>query len=137
MPTVTGMAQTPKTPKPKLGSMVFDWAKITPTPTATGERRAIVNGPTATMTNFSCHATTLKAGQVAHPPHRHPDEEIIIVKEGTIEVMINNETQRAGAGSMFFFAPNDLHGMRNVGDTPGTYYVIRVITPDTPQPAAK
>ncbi|MDO8541114.1 MAG: cupin domain-containing protein [Opitutaceae bacterium] len=135
--TTVGMAQTPATSKPKLGSMVFDWAKIEPTTTPTGERRAIVNAPTATMANFSCHVTTLNAHQAPHPAHRHPDEEIIIVKEGTIEVMINEERQRAGAGSMFFFASNDLHGMRNVGDTRATYYVIRVITPDTPKPAGK
>lgn len=97
----------------------------------------MVNGPTATMTNFSCHATTIAAGQVAHAPHRHPDEEIVIVKEGTIEVLINDKRERAGAGSMFFFAPNDFHGMRNVGETAATYYVIRVITPQTPKATAK
>lgn len=123
--------------KPKIESAVFDWSKLAVAKTAAGERRAIVNGPTATMTNFSCHATTIGAGQVAHPPHRHPDEEIVIVKEGTIEVLINEKRERAGAGSMFFFAPNDLHGMRNVGETAATYYVIRIITPQTPKPAGK
>jgi XRE family transcriptional regulator, regulator of sulfur utilization len=50
---------------------------------------------------------------------------LVIVKEGNLEVLINDEVQRAGAGSIFFFASNDLHGMRNVGDTPATYFVIR------------
>lgn len=131
------LAQSAAPAKPKLESEVFDWSKLPVVKTQAGERRAMVNAPTATFDNFSCHATTIGAGQVAHPPHRHPDEEIVIVKEGTIEVLINERRERAGAGSMFFFASNDLHGMRNVGDTAATYYVIRVITPRTPKTEAK
>ena len=118
--------------KPSLGSRVFDWAKLAVVPTKAGERRDLFDAPTATLRNFECHATTLNAGEVAHPPHRHPDEEIIVVKEGTIEVTITGGPQRAGAGSVFFLASEDLHGMRNVGDTRATYFVFRMITADTP-----
>lgn len=128
-------APTSTPPKSKLESSVFDWTKLAVAATAAGERRAIVNAPTATYDNFSCHATTLRAGEVAHAPHRHPDEEIVIVKEGTIEVTIEERRERAGAGSVVFFASNDFHGMRNVGDTTATYYVLRIITPKTPKPA--
>jgi quercetin dioxygenase-like cupin family protein len=81
--------------------------------------------------------TTIRPGDVPHPPHRHPDEEMILIKEGTLEVTINGETQRAGAGSIFFYASNDLHGMRNVGSTPATYYVFRFVTAKTPSLAAR
>lgn len=67
-----------------------------------------------------------------HAAHRHPDEEIVVVKEGLIEVAINGAAQRAGAGSLFFFGSNDLHSLRNVGDTKATYHVIRFITATTP-----
>lgn len=142
LPGVFALAAAPAPPsspaqKPKLESSVFDWEKLAVVATATGERRAIVNAPTATFQNFSCHATTLNAGQAAHPPHRHPDEEIVIVKEGTIEVLIEDRRQRAGAGSVFFFAPMDLHGMRNVGETPATYFILRAITAATPKLPAK
>lgn len=128
-------ADTPA-PKPPLTSAVHDWSALNVTPTNTGERRAIASGPTATFKNLGMHATTLKPGIAAHPPHRHPDEEIVIVKEGTLEVNINGTLQRAGAGSVLFFAANDLHGLRNVGDTPATYHVLRIVTADTPKPAA-
>lgn len=114
------------------GSAVFDWAKLAVTKTATGERRSIVDRPTATMTRFESHVTTLDAGKASHAAHRHPDEEIIVVKEGTIEVTINGKTQQAGAGSMFLFASNDLHGMKNAGSGRATYYVIRIVTAATP-----
>jgi quercetin dioxygenase-like cupin family protein len=118
--------------KASMKSNVFDWKELAVTPTKTGERRQIFNGPTATLDNFSGHITTLRPGEVAHAPHRHPDEEMIVVKEGTLEVIINGETRRAGPGSVFFYAPNDLHGMKNVGETAASYFVFRFITSKTP-----
>ncbi len=115
-----------------MGSMVFDWTKLIATKTANGERRSVVDRPTATMTTFESHVTTLEGGKVPHAAHRHPDEEIIIVKEGTMEVTINGKTEQAGEGSMFFFASNDLHGMKNTGSTRATYFVIRIVTAATP-----
>lgn len=112
----------------KLGSSVFDWEKLVVKKTAKGERRDIVNKPSATFSSFESHVTTLRAGEWAHDPHRHADEEVVIVKEGTLEVVIEGKTQRAPTGSMLFFASNDLHGIKNVGDSQATYYVIRIIT---------
>jgi quercetin dioxygenase-like cupin family protein len=131
-------AQTPAAPSPKpapLGSMVLDWSKLAVIPTKTGERRSLFDGPTPTFVNAEGHVTTLNPGEAPHEPHRHPDEELIIVKEGLIEVTINGHAQRAGAGSVFFFASEDLHGMRNVGTTRATYFVFRFITPASAAPA--
>jgi hypothetical protein len=36
---------------------------------------------------------------------------------------------------MFFFGSNDEHGLKNVGETTATYYVIRIVTGATPQAA--
>ena len=118
--------------KAALNSAIFDWAARSVIATPVGERREFFDAATKTMRGLECHATTLRAGERAHPPHRHPDEELIIVKEGTLEVIINDRLQQAGAGSVFFFASNDLHGMRNVGPGQATYHVIRILTADTP-----
>jgi quercetin dioxygenase-like cupin family protein len=117
----------------RLGSTVFNWDKLVAKPTKVGERREVTDSPTATLQNLECHITTLRPGEVPHPPHRHPDEEIILVKEGLVEVTINGHSQRAGAGSIFFYASGDEHGMKNVGDTAATYYVLRLITDITPK----
>lgn len=109
-------------------SAIFDWSKLEVRKTATGERRQIVNAPTATYANFESHVTTLEPGIAAHAPHRHADEEIVVIKDGTLEVTINGKTETAGPGSMLFFAANDLHGMKNAGTTRATYYVIRIVT---------
>ena len=101
--------------------------------TAKGERRDIVDRRTATFESWESHVTTLRAGEEAHAPHAHPDEEIVIVKEGTLEVRYQGRTARAPAGSVIFYASNDWHGMKNVGGTTATYYVIRIITKETPK----
>lgn len=123
-------------PKTALRSQVFEWTKLPAQPTKNGERRAIFAAPTVTCDKLSVHATTVKGGEAAHGAHRHGDEEVVLVKEGTIEVDMNGAKQRGGPGSLFFFASNDEHGLRNAGDTPLTYYVIRVVSAATPKTTA-
>jgi len=116
----------------RLGSAIFHWDRLEAVPTKTGARRAITSLPTATMENFSCHVTTLRAGEAPHESHRHADEEIVFLKEGQLDVTINGVTTRATPGSIVFVSSGDLHGWRNAGDTDATYYVIRVKTEATP-----
>jgi quercetin dioxygenase-like cupin family protein len=118
-----------------LRSGVFEWQQLPVQTTKTGLRRAVLDGPTPTYERLECHVTTLNPGLAAHAPHRHPDEEIIMIKEGTLDVTINGATTRAGTGSVIFFASNDEHGLKNAGDSPATYYVIRVVSAATPKPA--
>ena len=117
----------------KLGSSVYDWTKLSVKPTPKGERREIVDSPTTTFSNFESHVTTLRAGEEAHPSHHHPDEELILVKEGEMQATVNGVVSRGGPGTIFFYGSNDEHGMRNVGTTNATYYVIRIVTAATPK----
>jgi quercetin dioxygenase-like cupin family protein len=117
-------------PSTVLPSTIFDWSKIPAIPTQAGECRNFFDAATRTLDRLECHATTLRAGARAHEPHRHADEELIFVKEGLLEVTINERTEQAGAGAVFFFASQDLHGMRNAGTGPATYYVLRIFPRD-------
>ena len=129
--TLRGQAAQPAIPG-RMGSSVFDWSKLEVKTTKTGERRDVTDRPTLTLANFECHITTLKAGESPHAPHHHPDEEIILVKEGQMAVTINGTMQRAGPGSICYITSGDEHGWKNVGDTVATYYVIRIKTEATP-----
>jgi quercetin dioxygenase-like cupin family protein len=131
------LAQTPTPPKPQLGSGVFDWSQLVAKPTKVGARRDVFDAPTATLSNLECHVTTVNPGEAPHAPHRHPDEELIVIKEGTLEVMVNGVTRQAGPGAVVFFAANDFHGLRNGGTTPATYYVLRIVPRDPPTSASK
>lgn len=112
-----------------LRSMNFDWDEMKASPTSSGEKRAAFKHRTATLDQLSCHVTTVGPHMASHDPHRHVEEELIIVKEGTIESMQNGETTIVGPGSVIFEASNELHGLKNAGDTPATYYVIKFWPP--------
>ncbi len=116
----------------RLGSGIFPWEKLEAKATKTGARRAVLDLPTSTLANFECHVTTLNAHEAPHAPHRHPDEEIVLVKEGALDVTINGATTRAGPGSIVFVSSGDHHGWVNAGDTPATYYVLRLKSEATP-----
>jgi quercetin dioxygenase-like cupin family protein len=112
-----------------MGSTVFDWTKLPVHKTLKGESRRVCQAPTATLDELEIHITTLNVGEQAHPPHQHPDEELLIVKEGTVEALANGQWTRVGPGSLIFQASNQLHAIRNVGDTPATYHVIKWNSP--------
>ena len=111
------------------GSRIFDWNEMTAQPTKVGAVRKLCQVPTATLDELEMHITTLNPGETSHPPHKHPDEELLIVKEGTVESLVNGEHRRVGPGSVIFQASNQMHGIRNVGDGPATYHVIRWNSP--------
>ena len=138
-PASTAPASTPPASQAAAGlaSGVYDWNAIPMQTTATGQRRQFLRGATATLDELAMHATTLNPGQQAHAPHRHPHEEMILLKEGTLEALVNDRTIPMPAGSVLFIAPNDLHGVRNAGATPATYFVITWRTPKTETAAAK
>lgn len=125
---VAGMAWAGSNPKPVMHSCAFNWAGLKATPTPQGERRAVFDNPTPLLANFECHITTLNPGQSPHPPHHHADEELMVIKEGTLEALQNGKTNVVTTGGIIFEASNEEHGLRNVGTAPATYYVFRFTT---------
>lgn len=100
--------------------------------TPIGETRQVLRGPTATLDELEMHVTTLNPGEASHPPHKHPNEELIILDKGTVEALINGEWVRVGAGSVILNASNVMHGLRNVGDGQAQYHVVNWRTDKTP-----
>jgi XRE family transcriptional regulator, regulator of sulfur utilization len=124
---------TPVSSPTPLVSQVFEWSALQPVKIPNGERRQVFDGPTATVDKLHCHITSLAAGQTSGAPRRHLEEEVLIVKEGQVEVHIDGRTQNAGAGSVLFFAAGAVTALRAIGDGPATYYVINYLTPKTPK----
>ena len=122
--------------KTVMGATAIDWNSVKVTPTPVGSTRNFFKSPTATLEMLECHVTTLNAGESSHPPHKHPEEEIVIIREGTVETLGNGEWKRSGPGSVIFNASNVEHALRNVGDTPATYHVLMWRSSTTPQAAA-
>ncbi|MGD1032637.1 MAG: cupin domain-containing protein, partial [Opitutaceae bacterium] len=81
------------------------------------------------------HITTLNAGQSTAINMRDSGDEFFVVKSGTIEAKVNGVACRLTAGSFFYFAPNDGRTFRNIGTTPASYQVIKVVSDKTPAQA--
>jgi quercetin dioxygenase-like cupin family protein len=116
-----------------LKSQVFDWTAMTPKETAYGSTRSIVRAPTVTLDELEMHVTTLNPGQTSHAPHQHANEELIILREGTLETLSLGQWKRVGPGSIIFNASNDLHGVKNVGTVPAVYHVVNWKSTGTPK----
>ncbi len=121
-------AYAPPSNKTVLTTTFVDWDSLAVKKTKAGESRAVFDNPTPTLEKFEVHITTLNPGMISHPVHQHPWEEMLLIKEGKVEVSINGQKYPAGPGYLVFFASHDPHNLKNVGDTPATYYVINFYT---------
>ncbi len=90
-----------------------------------GVQQIYYQGPTNELSVFEGGNLQLKPGMEPHPPHRHPEEEIMLVTEGTGEISVEGEVTRVGPGSMMYTNANELHGIRNTGPEPLLFYYFK------------
>lgn len=88
------------------------------------QSRQMFKGGTRSGYQIDLHETELPAGEAPHPPHRHVHEELLLIRDGLLDVNIGGKTARLGPGSVAYLASNQEHGWRNAGTTPAKYFVI-------------
>lgn len=115
-----GEQQTP------LPSTMYPFDELPVHSSNNAEIRAVLKGKLATGESLEVHETTLPPGGAPHPPHRHPHSEMWLIRGGTVELTVNNTSTRLSPGSVGFVRSNDLHGIKNAGETPATYFVVAV-----------
>lgn len=81
----------------------------------------------------------INAGQQIHPPHRHADEEYLMVTEGTGEWYVNGKTFMANKGDILYAKPWDYHGIKAAEDSTLEFVVFKfsahgVEVPANPNP---
>jgi mannose-6-phosphate isomerase-like protein (cupin superfamily) len=88
--------------------------------------RPVLKGKLATAESLEVHETTLPPSAMPHAPHHHVHSEMWLIREGTVQLTINGTSHVIGPGSVGFVRSNDEHGIKNVGTTPATYFVVAV-----------
>ena len=117
-----------KTSGPSLQSSVVKADSIRAEGAAPGAKAYVqFNGPTEQLAALASGFVTLELGAQPHPPHRHPEEEIMIVGEGTGEFFIDGVTTQVKMRDVIFAEANVLHGVRNTGDTRMTFYFVKIM----------
>ncbi len=107
-------------------SIAYHWAEHPVTISEDRESRKILEGTSPHLEYLEIHATTQFIGAKTKPAHANEDiEELIIVKEGLLKITIEDESTIMGAGSVILLMPRQMHSLKNVGDIPLTYYVMR------------
>ena len=90
-----------------------------------GDLRIYFDGPTDQLRSMTAGSLLLKPGMSPHPPHQHPEEEFMVVTEGTGEITVGGKTTKVGPGSMMYSAANHVHGVLNTGKTPLLFYFYK------------
>lgn len=83
------------------------------------------DGATPQLHSFTAGNLRLMPGMSPHPPHQHPEEEILFITEGTGEVTIEGKPHKVSAGSAMFCEANKLHGITNTGSAPLLFYFCK------------
>ena len=126
-----GKKKGPTGPLPVLASKAYD---VMPKSIDTDimKEHTFFRGITTRGQQAELKFRELAPGKVPHPPHKHASEEIIMLFEGTLEVELNGtvgefghgEKLTLGPGSVDFVASNDVHGIRNIGQTWAKYFAM-------------
>jgi len=118
-------AQDPKT----LGGEAYVYENMKVTGNGQNKGHQAFNGVLQSGIRVSMHLTEVAPGLMAHAPHKHPQQEIIMVRRGTFDAISGDETFRLTAGSVQITAPNVLHGMKNVGTETAEYFMLSIRSP--------
>lgn len=93
-------------------------------------------GYTGNVDYLECHYSVLMPGASPHLPHKHLDEEILVVMSGAGELVIANSPRDpeprimpAPAGSAAYYPPFQHHTIRNVSSEPVRYAMLRWRSP--------
>ena len=111
-----------------LASAAFPFEQMKGRKSGPIELYQILNGGTHTGYKLDLHESDLPAGAIPHEPHRHIHEELLFVREGEMEVMLDGRWTRLGPGSCAYMASNDLHGYRNSSKAVARYFVLALGT---------
>jgi hypothetical protein len=102
LPALSAIAATSGTPK--IPDATFDPATAKLDRQPFGDLRVYFEGPTDQLKTMTAGSLLLKPGMEPHPPHQHPEEEIMVITEGGGEIVVEGKITKVGPGTMMYGA---------------------------------
>jgi uncharacterized cupin superfamily protein len=84
-------------------------------------------GETRGLDLFTAHASALAPRKCPHPPHRHLEEELLLVLDGEVEVDLPDVAQRPrlARGDVVYYPATFAHTVTAVSDAPASYFMVK------------
>jgi (S)-ureidoglycine aminohydrolase len=118
-------------PQP-LKSGVFNWEALPVKKTSSGEIRNYFRSPTKDLEMFEVNAVTLDGGKgIKTYSVQGATDELIIIKEGSAEVKVNDESKVLGEGSVVVASAGDKVTITNRQKTSIVYFSF-LFSPEIP-----
>ena len=77
---------------PRLGTKAYLFTELPETTNGQNKQRRLFTGKTHTGFKLESHESDIAPGQVNHAPHQHLREEMMLVREGTMELTISGKS---------------------------------------------
>jgi XRE family transcriptional regulator, regulator of sulfur utilization len=111
---------------PVMKTQHFKYDQLPVTANGKNKRLSMFTAKTHTGFKMESHSSDIAPGEVNHPPHQHLREEMILVREGTVELTIAGKAYRLGPGDVGVIGSNEMHNAKNVGTTRALYFIVNI-----------
>ena len=111
---------------PVMKTQHFKYDEIPVTTNGKNKQKRMFTAKTHTGFKIESHQSDIAPGEVNHPPHQHLREEMMLIREGTMELTIAGNPYRLGPGDVGVIGSNELHNAKNVGTTRATYFIVNI-----------
>ena len=111
---------------PVMRTQHFKYDELAVTTNGQNRQRRMFTAKTHTGFKIESHQSDIAPGEVNHPPHQHLREEMMLIREGVMELTIAGKPYRLGPGDVGVIGSNELHNAKNVGTTRATYFIVNI-----------
>lgn len=110
----------------KIESTAHNWKNLPVEKTKTGQSREIYKGKSTAFEYTEASAITLN-GKKSTPLTKVTEgyEELIIIKEGTLQITLDGKSQTLGIGSVIIAFAGSEYKIKNSDKTSSTFYTLR------------
>jgi quercetin dioxygenase-like cupin family protein len=111
---------------PLIRTHAFKFDELAVTTNGQNRQRRMFTAKTHTGFKIESHQSDIAPGEVNHPPHQHLREEMMLIREGLMELTISGKAYRLGPGDVGVIGSNEIHNAKNVGTTRAQYFIVNI-----------